>query len=155
VSAPARSATSPHPRAGPAFWLSAACGWAVIAYGVWGLVHHHLDTRPTNYAKFAVGGALIHDLLFAPVVLLAGVAIAHTVRGPARAPVQAALIVSGCVVLYAFPLIRGYGHAAHNPSSLPHNYTANVVLVLAGVWLVATATIVVRSVATRRSRTRG
>jgi len=40
---------------GPVFWLSAAIGWAVIAYGLRGLFHHHVDTRPGNLATFVVG----------------------------------------------------------------------------------------------------
>ena len=107
-------------RGGPAFWLSAAAGWVIIAYGVRGLLHHRLDTRPTNYARFAIGGALIHDLVFAPAVLLAGVVVSRSIRGRARVPVQAGLIVSGCVLLYACPLVRGFGHATRNPSSEPH-----------------------------------
>jgi len=145
--------TPPAHRSNPGFWLSAAVGWAVIAYGVWGLFHHHLDTRPANYARFFIGGALIHDLLVAPVVLLAGIGVSRLVPGRAKAPVQAGLIVSGCVLLYAYPLIRGFGHAAHNPSSLPHNYTLNVAVVLLAVWLVAAVVVLARfrSAAPKRS----
>jgi hypothetical protein len=132
------------PRAGPAFWVSAAAGWATIGYGLRGLWQHRLDTRPANLAKFAVGGALIHDLILAPLLLAVGVAIARIVPPRLRAIVQAALIVSGSLVLFAYPLVRGYAHALHNPSSLPHNYTANLAVVLAAVWVVAALAIVLR-----------
>ena len=33
---------------GPLFWISAAVGWGIIAYGLRGLFHHHVDTRPAN-----------------------------------------------------------------------------------------------------------
>jgi len=133
-----------HARGGLGFWLTAAGGWAVIAYGLWGVIHHRLDTRPANLAKFAVGGALIHDLVFAPLVLLAGVLVSRATPERARGIVQAALIVSGSLVLFSYSLVRGYGHALHNPSSLPHNYTANLAIVLAAVWVIAAVAVIVR-----------
>ncbi len=125
------------------FWLTAAIGWAIIAYGLRGMFHHRIDTRPANLARFAVGGALLHDLIFAPVVLVAGLLIARAVTGRSRAIVQAALIVSGCLALFSYPVVRGFGHAAHNPSSLPHNYTANLAIVIGVVWGIATICAVV------------
>lgn len=126
---------------GALFWVSAVAGWALIGWGLRGALHHHVDTRPASMARFFLGGALIHDLLFAPVVLAGGVVLARLVRGPARALVQAALIISGTVVLFAYPEIRGYAHALHNPTSLPHNYTVTTAIVvgvvLAGVLVVA------------------
>jgi hypothetical protein len=133
-----------HPRAGPLFWISAAMGWAVIGYGLRGIFQHSLDTRPANLARFVVGGALLHDLVVAPLVILAGVLLARAVPGRARGVVQAALVVSGIVALFSYPLVRAYGLAANNPTSLPHNYTANLLVVLGLVWAVAAAVFVVR-----------
>ena len=121
------------------FWLSAVAGWAVIGYGLRGLFHHHIDTRPANLAKFAIGGALIHDLLFAPILLGVGVLITRVVPAAVRGVVQAALIITGSLALFSYPLVRGYGHAVHNPSSLPHNYTANLGIVIGVVWAAAGA----------------
>jgi hypothetical protein len=129
---------------GPLFWVTAVAGWAVIAYGIRGLLHHHIDTRPTNLATFAVGGALLHDLLFAPVVLLFGVAIARAAPKRWRAELQAALVISGCLALFAYPLVRNYARVLHNPSSLPHNYTANLAIVIGVVWVVAALIVLVR-----------
>jgi hypothetical protein len=98
---------------------------------------HSVDTRPANLARFVVGGALLHDLAVAPVVIVLGVALARAVPGRARAPVQAALAVTAIVALFSYPLVRAYGLAAHNPTSLPHNYTRNLLVVLAVVWAVA------------------
>jgi hypothetical protein len=131
-------------RAGPLFWVSAALGWAVIAWGLRGIFEKSLDTRPSNLAKFVVGGALLHDLLVAPLVILAGVLLARVVRGRARALVQAALAVSGMVALFSYPLVRGYGLAANNPTSLPHNYTANLLVVLGLVWAFAATAVILR-----------
>jgi hypothetical protein len=137
-------------RAGKRFWIAGAAGWVVIGYGLRGLLHHHVDTRPGQLAAFVVAGALLHDLLFAPVVLVLGVVVSRVVPGPARAAVQAALVVSGCLALFSYPLVRDYAHILHNPSSLPHDYGANLALVLGVVWAVATVTVLVRL--RRRSR---
>lgn len=141
------SASEPTPaahRAGPLFWITAGAGWAVIAFGVRGLFHHHIDTRPANLARFVVSGLVLHDLIFAPLVLAAGVVVARTVPGRVRAPVQAALFISGSLALFSYPLVRGYGHAVHNPSSLPHDYAANLALVLGLVWAGATVAVLLR-----------
>ena len=139
---------------GPLFWLSAAIGWAVIAYGLRGLLHHHVDTRPGNLAKFVVGGALAHDLVFAPLVLAAGLAVAAVFRGRLRGSVQAALVISGCVALFSYPLVRDYARVIHNPSSLPHNYTANLALTLGFVWAAALGGAVAAAAVRARRRRR-
>lgn len=126
-------------RAGPLFWLSAAAGWGVIGFGLWGILENSLDTRPSNLARFVVGGALLHDLLVAPVVILLGVLLARAVPGRARAVVQAALVISGVLALFSYPLVRAYGLAANNPTSLPRNYALNLTIVLGVVWAVAAA----------------
>ena len=120
---------------GPLFWVSAAAGWAVIAWGVRGALHHHIDTRPAELGRFFVGGVVVHDLVFVPLVLAGGVVLGRTVRGRWRAPVQAALIISGCAALFAWPEVRDYARVLHNPSSLPHNYTANLLVVVVAVWI--------------------
>jgi hypothetical protein len=140
----------------PMFWVSAIFGWAVIAYGIRGLLHHHVDTRPANLAKFFVGGALAHDLLFAPVVLVAGVLLARAAPRPARGWLQAGLLVSGFLVLFSYPLVRDYAKVIHNPSSLPHNYTANLAVAIGVVWgaviVGALGTAVGRRRSSRRAR---
>lgn len=141
-----------HRRRGPVFWLSALAGWAIIGYGLFGLFHHHIDTRPTNLARFVVAGAIIHDLAFAPLILLLGVALSRAITGPARTIVQTGLFISGCLALFSYPLIRNYARILHNPTSNPHNYSANLALVLAPVWIVTTAVILVARRRQHRSR---
>lgn len=131
-------------RTGPLFWISAGAGWAVIAFAVRGIVQHSVDTRPASLARFVAGGALLHDLVVAPLVILAGVLVARAVPGRARAAVQAALVVSATVALFSYPLVRAYGLAANNPTSLPHNYAANLALVLGLVWAVAALVVILR-----------
>jgi hypothetical protein len=128
----------PVPARGRTFWIGSAAGWALILYGLRGALHHSLDTRPSQLARFWIAGALAHDLVLAPVVLGIGIALARLVPRRRRAAVQRALIICGPLALFAYPQIRGYGHALRNPTSLPHNYIANFFLV-AGAVIIAVA----------------
>ena len=131
-----------HRNRGPLFWLSAAAGWALILWGVRGALHHRIDTRPGQLARFLAGGALLHDLVVAPIVLLVGLAVARVVPAAWRSAVQAAAVISACVALFSYPLVRGFGRGAHNPTSLPHNYALNLTVVVAAVWVVTLALVV-------------
>jgi hypothetical protein len=133
---PAEPAGHDAERRGAGFWISAAIGWGIIGWGIRGALHHHIDTRPRELVDFFVGGALVHDLLFAPAVLILGVLVARLVPGRWRAPVQTAAIISGCLALFAWPEIRDYAKVLHNPTSLPYNYTANLAVLVAVVWVV-------------------
>jgi hypothetical protein len=137
------------PRRGPLFWLTAAAGWAVILWGVRGVLHHHIDTRPGQLVRFLLGGALLHDLVLAPAVLLTGGLVARAVGGRWRAPFQAALFTSATLALFTYPQLRGYGHVLKNPTSLPHNYAANLTAVIAAV---SAVTAVVALVSSSRRR---
>jgi hypothetical protein len=101
-----------------------------------GALHHHIDTRPTELAWFFVSGAVIHDLLFAPAVLALGALLVRVLPRPWRVPVQVGAIVGGCAALLAWPEVRDYARVNHNPSSLPHNYTANLAVVVAVIAVV-------------------
>ena len=140
------------PRRGPLFWLSAAGGWALIAWGARGALHHDIDTRPGQLVRFLLGGALAHDLVLAPAALLIGVLITRRVGGRWRAPLQSALFISATLVLFAYPLVRGYGRVFRNPTSLPHNYAANLTALVAAV---AVGTAVVALVSPNRRRDGG
>jgi len=109
-----------------------------------GVLRHHIDTRPADLARFFIAGPLAHDLLFAPLVLAIGVIVARLVPARVRAPVQAALVISGCAALFAWPEVRDYARVNHNPSSLPHDYIANLLVVIAVVVVVTGVATVLR-----------
>ncbi len=138
---------------GPVFWVTAAAGWGLIAWGLRGVFAHEIDTRPRDLARFVFGGALLHDLVLVPIVLLVGLGVARVVPARWRAYVQVAAVISACVALFAYPLVRGFGHAHNNPTSLPHNYAANLALVVGAVWLGVAVVAVVRAARARRSIT--
>ncbi len=148
--------SDPHlpPRRGPLFWISAAVGWVVIGWGLRGALHHRIDTRPAELARFFVGGAVLHDLAFAPVVLVVGVALARLTPRRWRSYIQAALIVSGLLVLFSYPEVRDYARILHNPTSLPHNYTQNLLLVIGAVWVTTAGLAAVMTLRQRRQGSR-
>jgi hypothetical protein len=129
---------------GPLFWVTALMGWGLVGWGLRGIFIHHVDTRPSNLAKFFLGGALVHDLIFAPLVILGGYLIARAVPASWRAYAQVALIISGVLALIAYPEVRDYARILHNPTSLPHNYTVNLAVVVAAVWVATAAVAVAR-----------
>lgn len=126
--------TGERPGGGRLFWAGAAAGWAVMGAGVWGLVAEADRTRPADAARFALGLVVVHDLVLAPLVVLVGWGVARLVPPGARGPVQAALVVSAVVLLFAAPFVRGYGRVSTNPSILPRHYGRGTAVVVAAVW---------------------
>ena len=77
--------------------------------------------------------------MLVPFVLVVGSFVARVVPAPIRAPIQAGLICSGVVVLFAFPFVQRYGA---NPSILPQDYGRGLLTVLTAVWIVTAALVV-------------
>lgn len=138
------------PRQAAVFWITAALGWGVIAWGVAGAVRHHVDTRPADLVRFVVGGILLHDLVVVPLALVTAYALGRVVPAPWRRWVQAALIVAAPLALFAYPQLRGYGRIPGNPTALPHDYAANLALVVAAVVAVCAVAAVVGALRRRR-----
>ncbi|MGQ0744409.1 MAG: hypothetical protein ACT4OS_08770 [Acidimicrobiales bacterium] len=130
--------------AGRRLWIGVGLGGVIAAIGLRGLLIHAEATRPTLLLRFLVGGLVLNDLIGVPTLIGLGVIITRTVPGWARATVQAGLVVCGSLILYSYPLVRGYGRASGNPSSLPHNYAANLAVVLAVVWIVLVGVLIRR-----------
>ena len=139
--------TPPTPVSGPPsrpsrygwlFWTLLPLGVLLMAWGVVGLFRHAATTVPASWLRWFIGGLIAHDLLLAPAVLAAGLAV-HRLPPALRLPVRAALIVSGTLVLLTVPLLLGYGRATQpgNTSVLPGDYPVSLAVVLAGVWAAA------------------
>jgi hypothetical protein len=143
----------PRPPYGGGFWLAAAAGGLVMAFGVWGLLGHAAATMPAAWAGWLTAVLLGHDLLLAPAVLAAGWLVGR-LPGGWRAPVRAALVISATVVLVTLPAFLGDGRATQpgNGSLLPNDYRRSLVLVLAPVWAVA---VLVAARTSGRRRRRG
>lgn len=124
------------------FWVGLLVGWVVMAVAVRGLLVNtdaRMGTDPPGWALLLVKSNLIHDLVLVPAVLLVGVVVARVVPARVRAAVQAGLIATGVIVLFAFPFVRGYGVKPDNPTVLPQDYGRGLLVVLAAVWAVTAA----------------
>jgi hypothetical protein len=126
------------------FWVCLALGWVVMGYGVWGLLDNASRTNPDQWIRWFTGSLIVHDLVVAPVTFAVGALVVGRIPSRFRAPFQGGLIASAIIVLTTWPLVRGYGLRADNPSALPNNYLAGLAFVLAVVWS-AVAVIAVRS----------
>jgi len=134
---------------GRTFWICLIAGWAVIAYGIGGLLLNADRTHPEQWIRWVVGALVVHDLIVAPLVFALGAYLVARIPPGARAATQGALFASGVVVLTAWPFLRGYGLLADNPSALPNNYALGLAIVLSLVWA---ATAVLLTWTWRRNR---
>jgi len=138
---------------GPAFWIGAAVGTAIVAFGIYGLLSNLEGIALTSWLKTAGAGLIAHDLVFAPLVVGGSLLLGRVVPAALRAPVQVALIVSGALIAVAIPVVHGAGRLANNTSLLPsEHYGARLLAALAVVWVVAA---VVAAMNMRRASTRG
>jgi hypothetical protein len=137
---------------GPTFWVGFVLGWSVIAFGVVGVMNSvWLKDRPAEVATWVLGGLVVHDAVLAPLVTVVALLVARLLPQWMRGPIAAALVLSGLVLLFSYPLLRAFGRREANPSILPLDYGRNVIVVVAIVWAVALAVVVVRLL--RRQRT--
>jgi hypothetical protein len=119
--------------------LAGAAGVALMGVGASLL----LDMRDLTGVLVWLGGAVVlHDVVIAPVVLLAGLVL---VRGGARGPVRGALLVAGALTAVALPVLLRPGKPA-NSSVLPLDYPRNWLLALAAVAAVTTLLAAVRGI---------
>ncbi len=140
-------------RAGGAFWTGLALGGAIAGFGVYGLLGSLENVALMSWLKTLGGGIVVHDLLFAPLVVAGSVLLVRVVPPRARAPVQVAAIVSGALIAVAIPVVHGAGRLANNPSLLPsEHYGARLLGALAVVWAIAALASAVRL---RRARLGG
>jgi len=138
VSAPVRNAT---PRS---FWIGLVPGIALMAWGT----RLYLDDTPDlarriDLAGWLVGLDLAHDLILAPVLVGFGAIVTRLTPARLRAPVQAALIASGSVVLVGLlPLLSSAGSG--NPTIQPIDYAPSIAAVLVAIWVAAGAAVLRR-----------
>jgi hypothetical protein len=132
-------------------WLFLLPGLAAVVYGAQGLLTAGGRVPLGSWATWFVGGALVHDLVVAPLWIGLGWLAGRPLPRPARPPVVVAAAVSGVLTLVALPFVLGFGADPGNPSFLPREYGRDLLLLVVAVWLVAAAWAVV---AVRRARRR-
>jgi hypothetical protein len=144
------------PRYGRAFWIALPIGAALMAFGAAGLIGDAGVGAGVEVGGWLVGADVAHDLVLAPLACLVGAVVARTLPRWCRAPVQAALLTSGVLLIVVFPALRGFGRdqVPDNPSVQPLDYTTATVTALAVVWAAATVWLVVRLATSDRGRRR-
>jgi hypothetical protein len=111
-------------------------GWAVIVFALHGMISEPA-ANPSNLFRLLIGLNIVNDALVIPVVLAISLLVRRVLPRWAILPVQVGLFASAVVVLYAYPLLGGWGHTARaGPSRLPHDYAYSLLWVLGAVWLV-------------------
>ena len=114
--------------------LGTVVGLPVMGYGVWGMLHDANRTHPTEAFRWIVGSALLHDLLFLPLVVGAGWLLARPFSQRNRMAVRFGVGVSAMLVLVSWPFVRGYGSDPTVPSLLSRNYAWGLAATLTVVW---------------------
>ena len=133
-------------------WIGLAIGGPVIAFGIAGAINDSSRTHPAELARWIVGGAIVHDLAFAPLVLGGSSILARVSRRRPWSSIRWALATTVVLVVFAWPLLSGYGRNPTVPSLLPRNYASGLVAYLLAVWLAAVA---IALVPRRHRRPRG
>lgn len=141
---PASSALRPWWR-----WLFVLPGLAAALYGVYGLLTAGSRVPLGSWLTWFVGSALLHDLVIAPIWIGLGWVAARVLPPAARPAIVVGAAVAGVLALIALPFVLGVGEDPANPSFLPRAYGRNLLLVDAGVLLVA---VLWAARATRRAR---
>lgn len=118
-------------------------GVPVMAYGVRGVFVDARLTEPAELVRWALGAALVNDLLVIPVAAVVGVGMKRVVPAFAWPAVRWALFTSAVLFLISWPFVRGYGQDPLTPSLLPRDYTEGVLAAVAVVWALAGLWIVV------------
>jgi NADH:ubiquinone reductase (H+-translocating) len=141
VSGPEAAPDHPEPLAGWRWWTGLAVGGGVGLFGLAGLVVDAARTMPLVWLRWLVGLLLVHDLVLAPLVHLAGRRLRDRAPEPWRWPLQVGLVTSGVLVLASVPVLVGVGRRSQpgNASVLPGDYPLALAGVLAVVWLAVLA----------------
>ena len=116
-----------------------AVGLVVVGFGVAGLIVNADVTKPGEWATYLFGGLVLHDAVWAPIVVMGSFLIVALSPPWLTRALQVTLFVSASTALVAAPALTGFGRLANNPSILPNDYWGNLALVLAVVWLAGLA----------------
>lgn len=107
--------------------LVGGLGLLGLAYGLWLLV----GVRDlTSAVVWLAGGVVLHDLVLAPLTVLAGVAVARLLPAVLVGPLSRAAIVLGPLTLLAIPVLGRFGARADNPTLLDRGYVGGWLLVV-------------------------
>jgi hypothetical protein len=128
--------------------LLALPGLAALAWGVVLFVEYAFPLRPDVFGTvgWIVGGPLLNDGVVAPLTAVLGIILARVLRPPWRVPVVTGTVITGVLLILAFPLLwRPYG-TPPMPGLHDGNPALGLALTLAAVWLAVLLTPIARRV---------
>lgn len=133
------------------FLIGLALGGPLVAVATFELVSEAGSAGAIAVGRWLVGANLLHDLVLAPAVCIVGWLLVRELPHALRAPLAAAMIASGIVVIVAFPALRGYGRdqVPGNPTVQPLNYASATLTALGVVWGVCAVWFSIRIVRSR------
>lgn len=112
-------------------------GLAALAWGVVLFAEYALPLRPDVFGTvgWIVGGPLVNDGVVAPLTAILGIVLARVLPRPWRVPVVTGTVITGVLLIVAFPLLwRPYG-TPPMPGLHDGNPALGLALTLAAVWL--------------------
>ncbi|MGK3201076.1 hypothetical protein [Amycolatopsis sp. MEPSY49] len=121
-------------------------GLAALAWGVVLFVEYAFPLRPDVFGTvgWIVGGPLVNDGVVAPLTAVLGIVLARVVPRPWRVPVVTGTVITGVLLIVAFPLLwRPYG-TPPMPGLHDGNPALGLTLTLAAVWLLVVLAPLVR-----------
>lgn len=120
-------------------------GVALIGLGIYGVLTDPQIADPLGVLGWTVGGLLIHDGLWLPLVLLTGVALVRSwaLRG--------GLVVAAALTAVGLPAVLRADRDHGNPSVLPLPYLRNWLLLLAATAVVSLSLWLLTRLTRRRS----
>jgi hypothetical protein len=132
-------------------WLLGGLGVLMLGYGIWRIVQFSDATRPRHLGGWLLGALVLHDGVFAWLVVGGGWLLGRFVPGRARAYLQGGLITAGLVAVVAAPLIYRQGKSQPGQALLERDYLANLLVIVACIAAVTGAAYLARVRRDRRA----
>ncbi|MCT9620755.1 MULTISPECIES: hypothetical protein [unclassified Curtobacterium] len=121
-------------------------GVLVIAFGAYVLVTTVRPNRIWGLATWLLGAVILHDAILSPFVVGVGLLLrrtGRTLRAWALVVVQAVVVLGSVLALVVLPEIAAKAHGQKNPTVLPFDYGARLLLVEGVLLLVVVVVLVV------------
>lgn len=130
-------------------------GVLVIAFGAYVMVTTVRPNRIWGLATWLLGAVVLHDAILSPFVVAVGLLLrrtGRTIRVWALVVVQAAVVLGSVLALVVLPEIAAKHHGQKNPTVLPFDYGARLLVVEGVLLLVVVAVLVIAVVVGRSDR---
>jgi hypothetical protein len=128
-------------------------GVLVVAFGAYVLVTTVRPNRIWGLATWLIGAVVLHDAILSPFVVAVGLLLRRTGRTLgvwALVVVQTAVVLGSVLALVVLPEIAARRHGQKNPTVLPFDYGARLLLVEAALLLVVVVVLVIAGARARR-----